>query len=257
MWRSGKAVLFLLISAAYCAVTLPEGASFSFAAAECLLCSLVAVALWSSCVAVERYRIPDLPAVGRWIYVGIVLVFSCIQLSLAIAAAALSGCADACLAALPLKSFCLLSLHSALCLGSILYARCRLELEEPLPAAGIPAGKAVNKPAPEQINSISVRTAGGIRIISIEEVVFLKAEGDYVSIVTGSGSFLKEQTMKYFAEVLPPERFIRVHRSYIIHSRYLQSIERYGDYQTVLMTGGERIRISASGGKLLKERLGL
>ncbi len=102
---------------------------------------------------------------------------------------------------------------------------------------------------------ISVREGQKIKIISIEEIEYLQADGDYVAIHTNDGKWLKEQTMKYYEEHLPQNRFVRIHRSYIVNINFLSRIERYGQLQCVILRNGTTIKISAAGYKLLKSRI--
>lgn len=107
------------------------------------------------------------------------------------------------------------------------------------------------------IDRITVRSGGRIKIIQLHEVEYLQADGDYVAIVTPEGRWLKEQTMKHFEEGLPAGDFVRIHRSYIARSSQIARIERYGKLYQVVMRGGEKIRVSATGYKALKEKLNL
>jgi len=88
--------------------------------------------------------------------------------------------------------------------------------------------------------------------------LYLQAEGDYVMIYTPDEKFLKEQTMKYFEEHLPAERFVRIHRSCIVHVDCISKIELYEkqNYLIALKTG-QKLRASATGFKQLKAALHL
>ncbi|NLE05721.1 MAG: LytTR family transcriptional regulator, partial [Crenarchaeota archaeon] len=96
-----------------------------------------------------------------------------------------------------------------------------------------------------------------IKIIPLQDILYLQAEGDYVAIITGEGKCLKEQTMKYFEENLPKDRFIRIHRSYIVAVNAITRIEKDKQQQQVMLINKERIKISSTGYRILKERLGL
>ena len=108
----------------------------------------------------------------------------------------------------------------------------------------------------ELIDKITVRSGQKISVINITDVNFIKADGDYVSIATETGRWLKEQTMKYYEQNLPTD-FVRVHRSYIVNVAKISKIERYGQQQLIELRNGEKIKVSNSGYKALKERLGL
>lgn len=107
------------------------------------------------------------------------------------------------------------------------------------------------------LERISVRNGQKIIIITIDEIIYLQAEGDYVAIVTAKGRWLKEQTMKYFEEHLPEDTFIRIHRSYIVALHAISRIERSEHHQSVILITKERIRISITGYKILKKKLNL
>ena len=107
------------------------------------------------------------------------------------------------------------------------------------------------------IDRITVRNGQKIKIIPVNEIHFLRADGDYVDIYTAEGHWLKEQTMKYTEEILPSDRFIRTHRSYIVNIHYISRIERYGEQQLIILSKGEKIKISNARYQILKQRLGL
>ena len=107
------------------------------------------------------------------------------------------------------------------------------------------------------IDRITVRNGQKIIIIPIDEVIFIKADGDYISINTAKGNWLKEQTMKYTEEMLPTDRFIRIHRSYIININYISRIERYGEKQQIILHNNEKIKISAARYQFLKQVIDL
>jgi hypothetical protein len=110
---------------------------------------------------------------------------------------------------------------------------------------------------PETIDRITVRYGQKIKIIPVNDIIYLQADGDYVSVYTAEGHWLKEQTMKYSEEVLPPDRFVRTHRSYIVNIHHISRIERYGEQHLIILSNSEKIKISNARYQLLKQRLGL
>jgi DNA-binding LytR/AlgR family response regulator len=107
------------------------------------------------------------------------------------------------------------------------------------------------------IERITVRVGQKIKVISVDDLIYLKAEDDYVSLVTAEGHWLKDETMKSYEAQLPPDKFVRVHRSYIVNINKISKIERYGQKQLLQLTSGERLRVSANGYKALREKLNL
>ena len=111
--------------------------------------------------------------------------------------------------------------------------------------------------AVQVIDRIAVRSGQKIKIIPIEDILYIKADGDYISIRTVAGSWLKEQTMKYTEDRLPMNDFVRIHRSYIVNIHRISRIERYGDNQLVVLSNNEKIKISAARYRTLKQILGI
>jgi len=113
-------------------------------------------------------------------------------------------------------------------------------------------------PAQESIDRISVKDGSRIHIIHLDDLVCIQASGDYVTLFTDSGQYIKEQTMKYYEINLPPTAFVRIHRSSIVNTEHIMRVELFGKetYQ-VRLKNGMSLRASNSGYKLLKERLAL
>ena len=108
---------------------------------------------------------------------------------------------------------------------------------------------------PTVIDRITVRNGQKIKIIPIGSIIYIRADGDYVSIHTSEGKWLKEQTMKYTEDSLPIDTFVRIHRSYIVNIHHISRIERYGEKQLIVLHNNEKIKISAARYQLLKQIL--
>jgi hypothetical protein len=104
---------------------------------------------------------------------------------------------------------------------------------------------------------IIVRTGQKIKIIPLSTIIYIKADGDYISIRTAEGSWLKEQTMKYTEDRLPIDTFVRIHRSYIVNIHQISRIERYGEQQLIVLYNNEKIKISAARYHALRQILGI
>lgn len=110
----------------------------------------------------------------------------------------------------------------------------------------------------EQLERITVKRGNAIEVLTLDEILYLQADGDYVTIQSTKGRFLKEQTMKYFESHLDNTLFVRCHRSYLVYVKAIERIELIEKQQQWLfLTNGERLRTSPMGYKLLKQRLGL
>ncbi|MDR2563076.1 MAG: LytTR family transcriptional regulator DNA-binding domain-containing protein [Prevotellaceae bacterium] len=105
------------------------------------------------------------------------------------------------------------------------------------------------------LTRIAVKDNKQIHIIPVHEIMYIEACGDYASLHTEKGVFLKEKTMKYFEENLPPQ-FIRIHRSTIVNVNKVIKIELYEkDSYRVHLKTKEILKASSKGYKTLKESL--
>ena len=63
---------------------------------------------------------------------------------------------------------------------------------------------------------VFVKDNGILKRISIDDILFLEAMGDYVKVHTAQKFHVVHATLKSIEEKLPASKFIRVHRSYIV-----------------------------------------
>lgn len=77
---------------------------------------------------------------------------------------------------------------------------------------------------PEDDNYIFVKSNLKNRKVFLNKLKYIEALGDYVKFVTEKDNFIVLATMKSFESQLPPEKFLRIHKSYIVN---LDKIERY------------------------------
>ncbi len=105
---------------------------------------------------------------------------------------------------------------------------------------------------------IAVKNRQQIYVVPIQEVDYIEANGDYVTLHTAKGAFLKERTMKYFEENLPQQQFIRIHRSYIVNVGEVSKIELYEkESYRIHLKNGTVLKASSNGYKALKEAVRL
>jgi DNA-binding LytR/AlgR family response regulator len=66
--------------------------------------------------------------------------------------------------------------------------------------------------------------------VELDEILFIEGLKNYVSIYTKTQRTVTLQVMKQLEEILPPNRFVRVHKSYIIAIDKINFIERQEIY---------------------------
>jgi DNA-binding LytR/AlgR family response regulator len=68
----------------------------------------------------------------------------------------------------------------------------------------------------EEQSFVFVKDNGILKRISIDDILFLEAMGDYVKVHTSQKFHVVHATLKSIEEKLPSTKFVRVHRSYIV-----------------------------------------
>jgi len=75
--------------------------------------------------------------------------------------------------------------------------------------------------------------------ILFDDILYLEASGNYVTFVLNGGSILVRMTFSEAADLLPADRFIRTHRSYMVALNKIDKIERHQ-----LTMGSKKIPVS-------------
>lgn len=120
-----------------------------------------------------------------------------------------------------------------------------------------PLLESVNKSTAQQ-DRIVVKTAGKIKIIPLQDIHYLEAADDYVSIHTSEGAYLKNHTMNHFEQLLNGQLFVRTHRSYIVNVQQITRIDPYEkESHLAVLKSGKQIPVSKAGYLKLKNVLGL
>jgi DNA-binding LytR/AlgR family response regulator len=73
-----------------------------------------------------------------------------------------------------------------------------------------------------------------MRLVPVEDVLFIRAQTKYVSVVTGEGDFLMRTALSELIKQLDPERFWQIHRSIIVNVSKVVSVKQTGRETYVL-----------------------
>lgn len=93
----------------------------------------------------------------------------------------------------------------------------------------------------EAVESIFVKTGYEEEKVMLKDILFIEADGNYVTWVLSGNRLLSRQTLNDVQAVLPADQFIRVHRSYIIA---LDKVSRLSRHE--LTVGDKQIPVGAS-----------
>jgi two-component system LytT family response regulator len=112
--------------------------------------------------------------------------------------------------------------------------------------------------APSQNQRIVVKNGAKIKIIPVQEVLYLEAADDYVKIHTTDSYYLKNKTMAHFEKVLDAQQFARCHRSYMVNVQHIARIDPYEkDGHLAILKSGAKVPVSKTGYVKLRQVLGL
>ena len=86
---------------------------------------------------------------------------------------------------------------------------------------------------------ISVRSVGRIEQISVGDIMRIESAGNYVELRLAGRTVLHRMALSRIERLLPPDEFLRVHRSSIVQRDQIASLETTGDgtYQLTLRCG--------------------
>jgi two-component system LytT family response regulator len=101
-----------------------------------------------------------------------------------------------------------------------------------------------------------VRGPTHLYFVRAQDVEWVDAQGNYVRLHIGGRAHFVRDTMKTFEGKLPPERFIRVHRSIIVNIDHIQRLEPHGHGEYVItLRDGARVTSSRTHGDRLQALL--
>ena len=88
--------------------------------------------------------------------------------------------------------------------------------------------KQPSAPQPQQPNTVFIRVDGEWRNISIDKITYVNGMKDYVLFYLDNEpkALISHLTMKAVEDILPKDRFLRIHRSYIVAVDKIQKVDR-------------------------------
>ena len=114
--------------------------------------------------------------------------------------------------------------------------------------------RAAARPPGERAQRIVVREGTKVHIIPVDQLEYAEAQDDYVALHSAGKSYLKQQTISSLAESLDPDRFVRVHRSFLVNLDRVRNVEPYTrDIRLAILSTGARVPVSRAGYVRLKK----
>jgi len=116
----------------------------------------------------------------------------------------------------------------------------------------------LQKLAPEPRGHLSVQERGRVILVSVEKILYMRAELKYVTIRTAEREYLLEESLTRLEEEFG-NRFLRIHRSCLVARNHIDRFERVaeegsdGGWVTILRGLDERLPVSRRQQHVIKE----
>jgi two-component system LytT family response regulator len=103
----------------------------------------------------------------------------------------------------------------------------------------------VKKQAKLSDGRITIPTTTGQLVVKTDSILFLKADGSYTEVHTDSERLLVSRKLIDMEELIDPEQFLRVHRSYVVNvAKVVEFMKQVNN--SLKMEGGAIIPVSRS-----------
>jgi len=136
---------------------------------------------------------------------------------------------------------------------ALVRARSRIVSRETLPVKALVSEA---RTARSPLERILIRDKADVHVIPVAKIDYFEAQDDYVSLKVGEKNLLKEQTLAELEQLLDPQRFVRIHRRYLLNVARLVRIEQsVTDSRVAVLHDGTELPISRSGYAKLREIL--
>jgi two-component system LytT family response regulator len=107
------------------------------------------------------------------------------------------------------------------------------------------------------LERLVIKAGGRIYFLETNEIDWIEAEGNYVSVHSGKKSHLLRETISSLESQLDPKKFVRIHRSSIVRLDFIQELQPWfhGEYRVILQDGTQ-LTLSRNHRDKLQEALG-
>lgn len=100
---------------------------------------------------------------------------------------------------------------------------------------------------PSHLKWIKASVGTAVKLIPVDEVIYLKADNKYTLVVWEGGEALIRKSIRDMADELDPQRFVQVHRSAIVSLDRVSQFVHLGDGGEVHLKGrAEKVPVSRS-----------
>jgi two-component system LytT family response regulator len=128
--------------------------------------------------------------------------------------------------------------------------RVRAALGEPAPPTFDRLTEALSK---SPMSRLFVRTGSAIIPIAVANVTWFEARGDYVAAHVGKARYLLHLSLTRLEARLPPDRFVRIHRTHIVNLDHVTAFQVAGKGRLVArLADGQKLPVSRDRARALR-----
>jgi two-component system LytT family response regulator len=111
--------------------------------------------------------------------------------------------------------------------------------------------------AKKYLQRLLVRESKKLFMVSLKEVYYLEASGDYVKVHQHHKTHLVNESLNSLEKQLDPAQFLRIHRSYIVNLDYIKEFIPYFNSEYILvLENNAQVKLSRSYKNLFKDLIG-
>ena len=96
-------------------------------------------------------------------------------------------------------------------LSKLMYDRIMTMLDIKFAAYGIEGGRP----------TFEIKQGGRVLRVSVDDIYYIKAEGNYVALHTNQKRYMYRLTMNAISQKLNQKVFLRIHRSFLLNTKYI------------------------------------
>jgi two-component system LytT family response regulator len=97
----------------------------------------------------------------------------------------------------------------------------------------------------DYVQRLTVASGGRILFVSVNEIDWIEAEGNYARLHAGRRVYDVRETLQALTEKLDPREFIRIHRSTIVNAQRIREVHPwFQGSHIVILHSGEELRMS-------------
>ena|ERR1051326_2795595 len=109
----------------------------------------------------------------------------------------------------------------------------------------------------KHLERLAIKSSGRVIFLKIDDIDWIEAADNYVSLHIGAEAHLHRETMSTLAEQLPPKKFLRISRSAIVNVERIKELQPlfHGEY-VVILRNGTKLTLSRNYREALNQLIG-